>query len=127
MVTHALLDLIEQFIASDERLDIWRRYPYVTEEEDDATDTFACESVSQAFAAFARDHGWTAFPMRIPWERADADDHWWVRLADADGVYDVDFTARQYHNLDGIPDALEMPWPLVWEPVVVGHHPLMRD
>jgi hypothetical protein len=48
-------------------------------------------------------------------------------------VFDVDWTARQCHNLhdhDGHdPAVLTLPWPLTWDPVAMGvdTHPIVGD
>lgn len=60
----ALVSLLTAFIDSNPRLDIWRRYPDISEAEDEATDTWACGQVSQQFAAFAREHRWDAVVIR---------------------------------------------------------------
>lgn len=119
-----LVALLTAFIDSDPRLDIWRRYPDISEAEDDYTDTWACGQVSAEFAAFARNRGWDAAVVHAddP-EHPLAFDHAWVRLT-RDGVIDVDWTARQFHNLHVIgghdPAVLGMPWPLAWDPAAVG-------
>ncbi|MET4143861.1 hypothetical protein [Arthrobacter sp. UYCo732] len=120
-----LLHLLNSFIASDPRLGIWRRYPDISEAEDDHTDSWACEEVSAEFAAFARDLGWDAAVVHgVDPEAPLAFDHAWVRLTRDGDVTDVDWTARQYHNLF-IPDGhdqtvLDLPWPLAWDKGVVG-------
>lgn len=117
--------LLQSFIDSDPRLHIWRRYPHISETDDNYTDGWACEEVSQEFAAFARRLGWDAVVVRgtDPTEPL-AFDHTWVRLKRNGEVRDVDWTARQYHNLyvtEGHdPNVLTLPWPLAWAPHVVG-------
>jgi len=120
-----LIALLNTYIASDPRLEIWRHYPDITEGQNDYTDTWACEQVSAEFATFARSLGWDAAAVRG--ENPDhpfAFDHAWVRLTRDGRTTDIDWTARQYHNLheaDGHdPAVLNLPWPLVWDPAVVG-------
>lgn len=126
----ALESLIGAYIASDPRLDIWRRYPEVSEAEDEVTDSFACIQVSSGFAEFARARGWDATVLLAEGpEHPMAGHHAWVRIRDARWDYDVDFTARQYHNLDRVegrdPAVLRQPWPLVWEWIYRGEHPIV--
>lgn len=124
--------LLQGFIDSDLRLRIWRDYPDLSEVDDNYTDGWACEEVSTEFAAFARGLGWDAAVVHgnDP-EEPLAFDHAWVRLARHGAVSDVDWTARQYHNLflaDGYdPDVLALPWPLSWDPSTVGPnaHPIV--
>lgn len=116
--------LVAAFAASQPKLDIWRRYPDVAEAEDDYTDHFACEEVSALFATFARQHGWDAVVILAEGaEEPFADYHAWVRLTRGAEAHDVDWTARQYHNLRENDEAvLFRPWPLVWVPT--GGHPI---
>lgn len=115
--------LLEAYKEHAPQVDIWRRYPDVTEQEDDATDQWACGEVSRSFAAFAREHGWSAVVIHAEGAEAPlADYHYWVRLLHPRlGVHDVDWTVRQYHNLheEGGRDeaVLSLPWPLVWSPL----------
>jgi hypothetical protein len=109
---------INTFKQVDPRLDIWRRYPAVSQEEDELTDQFACGEVSRLFIAFARARGWKAQLIRTD-DDPEVGEHFWVRLdAGGLGTIDVDWTARQFHNLED-PDAalraLDAPWPLHWE------------
>jgi hypothetical protein len=124
----ALDELIGAYAASDPRLDIWRRYPDISEAEDEFTDGFACEQVSAGFAEFARERGWNAIAVLAEGpEHPMADYHAWVRISDGAWSHDVDFTMRQYHNLhraEGRDHAvLALPWPLVW--VATGEHPVV--
>jgi hypothetical protein len=124
----ALGELVQSFAASDPRLDIWRRYPDISEAEDEFTDGFACEQVSAGFAEFARERGWNAIAVLAEGpEHPMADYHAWVRICEGPWSHDVDFTVRQYHNLhraEGRDEAvLALPWPLVW--VATGEHPVV--
>lgn len=129
-----LEELLDSYIASDSRLEIWRQYPDISDEDDDYTDGWACEEVSAEFAAFARELGWDAAAVHGKDPAAPlAFDHAWVRLLRHGKTFDVDWTARQYHNLhdhDGHdPAVLTLPWPLTWDPIVVGvdAHPIVGD
>jgi hypothetical protein len=132
--THSgeLIDLFRSYIAASPRLGIWRRYPYITEADNDYTDSWACEQVSAEFAAFARKAGWEADIIRgTDPEEPFAFDHVWVRLTSAGVVSNVDWTARQFHNLhkpEGHdPSVLALPWPLTWDPAAIApeHHPIV--
>lgn len=122
-------DLVAGFVSSDPRLDIWRRYPDITEDEDEATDDWACGEVSAQFADWARGQGWDAETVTAQSHDPWADEHVWVALRRNGKVTAVDFTARQYHNLNEIsrdPKVLGAPWPLTWDPAESpGVHPLM--
>ena len=125
-----LQGLFADFTASDPRLDIWRRYPDISWEEDEATDYWACEEVSAQFAEYARARGVDAQVFTAIADHEWADRHAWVCISAGGQVTAVDFTARQYHNLntDGgrDPEVMAAPWPLVWDQESSGGvHPLM--
>jgi len=125
----ALTALIGAYIASEPRLDIWRRYPDVSGAEDELTDSFACIQVSAGFAEFARARGWEATVLLAEGaEHPMADHHAWVRILDARWYIDVDFTARQYHNLHRVEGrdhaVLAQSWPLVWDAAYRDGHPV---
>lgn len=126
--------LLESFLASDPRLDIWRRYPDISEADDTYTDSWACEEVSAEFGAFARGLGWDADIVHgTDPEEPFAFDHAWVRLSRDCVLSDVDWTARQYHNLFALdghdPAVLALPWPLSWDPIAFGvnAHPIVGE
>lgn len=126
-ISGELIELFRCYINADPRLHIWRRYPYISEADDNFTDSWACEEVSKEFAAFALGLGWDAVVVHgTDPEQPLAFDHAWVRLERDGEVRDVDWTARQYHNLfviDGHdPNVLTLPWPLAWDPAVVGEN-----
>ena len=120
-----LIALLNAYIEADPRLEIWQHYPDISEAEDDYTDTWACEQVGAEFASFARGIGWDAVVIRG--EDPDAPmafGHAWVRLTRDGVVSDVDWTARQFHNLHD-PDGhdlavLTLPWPLAWDPAAIA-------
>lgn len=120
-----LLTLLNAYIDSDQRLQIWRFYPDITELQDEYTDQWACEQVSAEFAAFARARGWDATVVRgTNPEHALAFDHAWVRLTRDGKTTDVDWTARQFHNLfepaGRDRNVLSLPWPLAWSPTAIA-------
>jgi len=107
------------FEATHAAADVWRRWPDVTPEEQDTPD---CVPVSAMFLEHAQASGFhgsivLAAAAEHPW----AETHAWVRLYGVLGMggwLDIDWTARQYHNLeqlDGFREAvLALPWPLTW-------------
>lgn len=108
---------LDAFAASEPRIDIWRRYPHITEYEDEATDDYACDQVSRQLAVFlaARD-----FDVQVT-VAGEADhpmacEHVWVTVSTPAGPLNVDFTARQYHNLEHppAPEHQNLPCPMVW-------------
>lgn len=128
--------LLAAYPEHDRRLDIWRRYPDISEEENDFTDYYACKTICEEFAAFAREKGWKAVIIAAEGAKhPHADYHYWVRLTppwtDA-AIADVDWTARQFHNLE-VPEGhdpvvLNRPWPLIWNPELWGdEHPLAGE
>jgi hypothetical protein len=113
-------------VAADPRLDLWSRWPYVSWEENESTDSYACESVSPEFADFATSRG-----LRCALVRGEItgfiDPHWWTRVWCAGASFDVDWTARQFHDLDPahLPQHADLPSPLVWQAgSVCGGHPV---
>mgnify|MGYP000567511529 CR=1 FL=1 len=121
--------LLDGFVSSNPKLDIWRRYPDISEDEDDATDEWACAEVSGEFAEYAQSQGWEAEVVEAVSEHPMADEHVWVHLHRGGQVTAVDWTARQYHNLEEIsrdPKVMGAPWPLTWDPrETPDEHPLM--
>lgn len=124
--------LLQAYIESDPRLTIWRHYPDISDADDDYTDRWACQEVSSEFVAFARSRGWNAALVHA--EDPDegfAFDHFWARLTGPGFIADIDWTARQYHNLhelDGHDETvLSLPWPLRWDPAAAGNssHPVV--
>lgn len=96
--------------------DVWSRYPAVSELENDATDEVACQTMSDWFAgtmpgALVVVGSASPFPL--------VGEHVWVTLSYAG--WNVDWTARQFHNLhDPAWEAhADLPCPLVWR----GGHP----
>lgn len=119
-----LSDVVVRFMAGRHAamLDIWRRYPYISDAEDARTDRWACMSASRAFTKLANQmRPGSAFTVRgDDAEAAFLGEHFWSVFTPADwgGVpVAVDFTARQFHNLDGTAgqEALRVSWPLLWK------------
>lgn len=121
--------LLQGYIDSEPRLGIWRNYPDISDFDNAYVDGWACRSVSTEFAAFALTRGWDAVIVHgeDPVEGL-AFDHHWVRVSRPGTLRDVDWTARQFHDLfvaEGHdPNVLSLPWPLVWVPHLIeqpGH------
>lgn len=108
MTRQELHDLLIRFVVSEPMADVWRRYPDVTEAEDEATDGCACVSMSERFAALS---GGTVIVGEDP-DTGWSDRHAWTRVAG----WNVDWTARQFHNLEHPPSPAhaDLPCPLVW-------------
>lgn len=107
------VELFEQLHADD--VSIWQRYPDVTEAEDARTDTMACEGMSTAFADLLLQYEANHVAL-VYADNADASlvgSHVWVRF----GRWNVDWTARQYFNLEHPhnPEHADLPCPLMWE------------
>lgn len=100
-------------------LDIWRDYPDVSIVQDRHTDSWACARVARAFAEFAPAEASARLVTAEESGHGDVDAHVWTRVGVPGGTFDVDFTARQYHNLADKVAAgrvLAARWPLVWSP-----------
>lgn len=128
-IHQGVVKLTNDFKAADPRLDIWQRYPDISEAEDEYTDSWACAEVSAEFAEFARGAGWDARIVLVDADADFADQHVWVELHRERQKISVDWTARQYHNLFEVsrdPAVMSAPWPLVWFPEQrPSQHPLM--
>lgn len=119
----------DAFIAARPELRIWRDYPNISQADGDLTDAWACHQVSDEFARFAADRGVhalrvTASRFADPWIGEHA---WTVLLHSRRGRWHVDFTARQFHNIDGpgAERALTGVWPLTWPAPTESHwHPI---
>lgn len=107
-----LEDLLAAFATATPMIDVWRRYPDITPDEDDRTDAWACQQASEEFVAFARAHGFHAVLITVAEPRPPEYDHYWSRVDNTN----VDWTARQYHNLKHPPAAKhqDLPCPLTW-------------
>lgn len=109
---------INSFEAATPNIAIWKRWPAVTEAEDALTDSWACESVSVEFASHLTANGIPARLVRAV-ECLDFsmhDSHTWVRGHLPEGDIDIDWTARQFHDLEWppLPEHQNLPCPLVF-------------
>jgi hypothetical protein len=129
-VPAVLADLIDAWRDSEPMADIWSRYPFLTDDEDESTDSVACETMSARFADYLAANEVTAHVVYTDGALAPfADYHVWVRVELPERTLDIDWTARQYHNLEVGPDGtdwvLDEPHPLVWE--ASDTHPVAGD
>lgn len=102
--------VIAEFAATADAV-LWAAYPDLDDAGQDRTDQVACEQMSRGFAAAA---GVKARVVRgSDADEPLVDEHWWVRV----GEVNVDWTARQFHNLEhpANPAHADLPCPLVWE------------
>lgn len=93
---------------------LWAAYPDLDDGGHDRTDEIACEQMSRAFAELAAAAGLDVALVRgTDADEPLVDEHWWVRV----GTLHVDWTARQFHNLEhpANPDHADLPCPLVWD------------
>lgn len=114
---------VAAFEEATPNIGIWKRWPEVSQEEDEFTDTWACESVASEFAEFLQARGVQARLVRgEDSEHPMHDSHCWVRVSCAAGEMDVDWTARQFYDLEWPPDEnhQDLPCPLIW-PAGDGH------
>jgi hypothetical protein len=93
-------------------IQVWRRFgPDSTGEEIEQTYGYECDAVARDFASAL-----SAQRLRNV-ALVQGDDHWWTRVTIPDGrVVNVDWTARQFHNLERPPSPrhANLPCPLVW-------------
>lgn len=126
-MTSPLAGLIERFPGDQPMVDVWRRWPDVTEAEYVAADTWECVHAAQAFAEQARAAGFTATVVIGKDSEQPFDEvHAWTVITGADGLTAVDWTARQFYNLQEPPavEHADLPCPMVWHPQAVGEHPI---
>jgi hypothetical protein len=112
-----LVAAMQDFPGAHRMLAVWRRYPDLLEDEDRATDHWAAHEASVAFVAFLADCDIEARLVVATGSRAPLHDrHWWVRINCPLATVNVDWTARQFHNLfyPPMPDYADLPYPTVW-------------
>jgi len=109
------LDKVVEYFTDDNPLvDVWKRVPDV----DDGDDDEACDTMAAAFTAFCAEYGLNARTTRAEgFGIAFTDYHCWtsVQISPTEQVQ-VDWTARQFHNLDypTNPAHADIACPLVW-------------
>jgi hypothetical protein len=96
---------------------VWSLYPDISEEQDLATGSWAAKQASVLFVKFLAAYGIDARPVAA--EQPDTpfhEYHWWVRVDCPLGTVNVDWTARQFHNLEHPPLAAhaDLSFPMVW-------------
>lgn len=95
-----LVAALREFPDTHVMLSVWRLYPYVSEADDQATDYWACRQASELFVAFLSERGMTArLVLGVDAEAPFLGYHWWVRVDCPLATANVDWTARQFHNL----------------------------
>lgn len=117
MTAPSLRRLLDGFRAAQPDLALWERWPAVSSAEDARSDSFACETTSRLFAASCAEQGVRAGTVTgDDAEHPHADYHAWTRVFLPEGAFDVDWTARQFHNLESPADPAhaDLPCPLVW-------------
>lgn len=111
--------LLAAFEQADPRVQVWKRVPDVEEGADDE----ACEELSAAFTAFCLDRGHQAETLWVEGFVEDAHYHCWTRVVVAGVTWSVDWTARQFHNLENpeAPEHQDLPCPLYWRTDQLDH------
>lgn len=104
---------LQAFQAGEPRLRLWADYPQLTQEEHTLTDGWACREVSLQLVNFLRARELSALLVHAqeaehPWHY----EHYWARV----GEWEIDYTARQFHNLEHPPTHAHqnLPCPLIW-------------
>jgi hypothetical protein len=121
VVPAAVVAVMERFAAVEPLVGVWRRVPEVEEGEDDE----GCDVLAVRFAAMCPQLG--PQNVKVTFDRPWVDYHVWTALTTGGAVWNVDWTARQYHNLEDPPVRWQqsLPCPLVWPTEVVGYHPVL--
>lgn len=113
----ALRTALRWFPGAHPMLTVWREYPHVSGADHEATFRWACRQASELFVSFLAERGVTARLVLAAHAYAPFHDyHWWVRTDCAAGTVNVDWTARQFHDLEHPPHPAhrDLPFPLVW-------------
>ena len=110
--------VVADFLRESSDARIWARYPDVSEQEDECTDEMDCLPMSRLFADRCREAGLNPVLVHGQEGWAGEDEvwtHWWVRFPGEGGQdVNVDWTVRQFHNLQDPPDMDDMQVPTVW-------------
>ena len=119
----SLQRVIGRFEREDADVRHWKRYPNVSERVDESM--AVCDEMSRRFKSTlvtagiedARIVEASAAPTPL------TDYHQWVRVGTGPRCVNVDWTARQFHNLEHPPNPkhLRIPVPLVWLGEGPGH------
>lgn len=113
----SLSQAINEFVLENRYVREWASFPDVTEEMDNEMPD--CVGMSEAFVRFLRDRGFRAEVVQAegspdPW----VDFHRWPRVWVRDQAFNIDWTARQYENLDPADypehELDDLPCPLIW-------------
>jgi len=113
--------LIADFAANDPDVDVWARYPDVSEAEDEHTDDVDCKVMSERFVQYAHRRGYAAQLVRLT-DAPDAYVHYVVALTDDHRQTFVDWTYRQFHNLaEPVLDVRNAPFPFIYTGEALDH------
>lgn len=115
-VPFSILRAITEFSETNEYVPYWERYPHIPPEIDETLP--ACFTLSEQFTRFARDHDLDAVTIEASHALDElVDIHRWTRVSDGETLFNVDWTARQFHNLHWppAPEHQDLPCPLVWD------------
>ena len=113
----SLVQALVEFANRNPYVREWAVYPDVSERMDNEMPD--CVGMSEAFVRFLRERGFRAEVIEAdespdPW----VDFHRWPRVWVKDQAFNIDWVARQYHNLDpgDYPghDLDGLPCPLIW-------------
>lgn len=119
--------LIESFPAEHPMVDVWKRWPDVSMDEFTAADSWECVHAAHDFAEHVRAAGFEATAVVGKDSEQPFDEfHAWTVITEAGGLTAVDWTARQFYNLQEPPavEHADLPCPMVWHPQAVGEHPI---
>lgn len=121
-IPQVLRRTLEAFAAQEPLVAVWRLVPDVPEDADNE----ACDILSPRFTAFCRSRGLDAHTVRAEdFPHPLTDYHWWTSVrVGPDSWAQVDWTARQFYNLDypHNPAHADLPCPMVW---VGAEHPVL--
>jgi len=113
---------LAEFAAQEPLVAVWRQVPDVPED----ADAEACDVLAPRFTAWCNSHGfaaWTVMAQDFPHPLTDY--HYWTSVrASQDAWVRVDWTARQFHNLEypRNPAHADLPCPLLW---IGAEHPVL--
>jgi hypothetical protein len=117
VISHKLMEALLDFPDAEPKVAVWEQFPHGTEEENEVTYQWGPREASEAFARFLTERG-------IPASIVHAQDSpvpfhselHWVRTEVDGRVVNVDWTARQFYNLEHPPQPVhaDLPCPMVW-------------
>jgi hypothetical protein len=113
VISQELLDALMDFAAAEPMVSAWEQFPHGTEEENESTYQWGSAEASKAFARFLTERG---IPASIVHGKDSPVSVHWVRTQVQGREVNVDWTARQFYNLDDPPQPVhaDLPCPMVW-------------